>query len=76
MAHGLGYLAACGNLSSWIRDRTHVPCLGRQTLNRWTTREVLTGTVWAARLVQQRVGQMKILQGLAHEAGPQNLSWV
>ena len=26
---------------SRTRDRTHVPCTGRQTLNFWTTREVL-----------------------------------
>ena len=25
---------------SWTRDRTHVPCIGRWTLNHWTTREV------------------------------------
>ena len=27
---------------SWIRDGTHVPCIGRQILNHWTT---LTGCV-------------------------------
>ena len=27
--------------SSWPRDRTHVPCIGRRILNHWTTREVL-----------------------------------
>ena len=26
--------------SSWIRDQTCVPCIGRQVLNHWTTREV------------------------------------
>ena len=26
--------------SSWSRDRTHVPCIGRQILNHWTTRWV------------------------------------
>ena len=26
--------------SSWTRDQTHVPHIGRQTLNHWTTREV------------------------------------
>ena len=26
--------------SSWIRDWTHVPCIGRQILSHWTTREV------------------------------------
>ena len=40
-------LSSCKNLvapqqveSSWPRDRTHVPCTGRQILNHWTTREV------------------------------------
>ena len=27
--------------SSWARDRTHVPCIGRQFLNRCATREAL-----------------------------------
>ena len=27
--------------SSWTRDRTHVPCIGRWILNHQTTREVL-----------------------------------
>ena len=26
--------------SSWTRDRTLVPCIGRWILNHWTTREV------------------------------------
>ena len=29
------------DLSSLTRDRTRVPCIGRQILNHWTTREVL-----------------------------------
>ena len=28
------------HLSSLTRDRTHAPCIGRQTLNYWTAREV------------------------------------
>ena len=28
------------DLSSQIRDRTHIPCIGRGILNHWTTREV------------------------------------
>ena len=27
--------------SSWIRDRTHVSCIGRQILNHWANREAL-----------------------------------
>jgi len=30
--------------SSWTRDGTSVPCTGRQIINHWTTREVLTKT--------------------------------
>ena len=26
--------------SSWTRDQSHVPCIDRQILNQWTTREV------------------------------------
>ena len=28
------------DLSSQIMDRTHVPCIARQILNHWTTKEV------------------------------------
>ena len=28
------------DLSSPTRDRTHTPCIGRQSLNQWTAREV------------------------------------
>ena len=28
------------NLSSWTRDQTHVPCIGRHICNHWTTRQV------------------------------------
>ena len=37
--HGLVALWQVG--SSWTRDRIHVPCIGRQILNYWTTRKVL-----------------------------------
>ena len=37
----LGLVAPQQVGSSQTRDRTHVPCIGRQILNRWTTREVL-----------------------------------
>ena len=29
------------NLNSLTRDRTHTPCIGRQSLSQWTAREVL-----------------------------------
>ena len=35
---GLAVLQHVG--SSWIRDGTHVPCIGRWILNHWITREV------------------------------------
>ena len=28
--------------SSWTKDRTCVPCIGRRILNHWTTREALS----------------------------------
>ena len=31
--------------SSWTRDRTRVPCIGRRILNHWTTREVLINLI-------------------------------
>ena len=33
--------------SSWTRDQTCVPCIGRQILIHWTTKEVHTGLVMA-----------------------------
>ena len=35
-------LSSCGtwDLSSLIRDQTHIPSIGRQVLNHWTTREI------------------------------------
>ena len=32
--------AACRNLGSLTRDRTHIPCVGKQILNPWTARQV------------------------------------
>ena len=29
-----------GDLNSLIKDQTHIPCIGRQSLNHWTTKEV------------------------------------
>ena len=31
------------DLSSLTRDRTHTPCMDRQSLNHWTSREVPQG---------------------------------
>ena len=41
MAHGLSYSMARGtwNPNSLTRDRTRIPCVARQILNQWTTRE-------------------------------------
>ena len=36
--HGLSDSKACGIL--WIKDQTHVSCIGRQILSHWTIREV------------------------------------
>ena len=34
------WLQGMWDLSSLARDRTRSPCIGRQSLNHWTTREV------------------------------------
>ena len=39
VAHGLSCPEACGIF--WTKGRTHIPCIGRQILHHWTTREVL-----------------------------------
>ena len=43
VAHGFSCPGHVG--SSWPRDRTHVPCIGSQILNHWTTREAKTRTL-------------------------------
>ena len=35
-------------VSSQTKDQTHVPCIGRQIINHWTTREV-SGSLWIQR---------------------------
>ena len=37
----MGLVALWHVESSLTRDQTHIPCIGRQILNYWTTREVL-----------------------------------
>ena len=36
-----GHVAQKHEGSSWARDRSFVPCIGRRILNHWATREVL-----------------------------------
>ena len=43
-------LSCMWDLSSPIRDQTRVPCIGRQLLNHWTTREVPRSTILSAEL--------------------------
>ena len=38
--HRLKLPLSMWDLSSLTRDQTHVPCIGRQIPNHWTTREV------------------------------------
>ena len=33
------------DLSSFTRDQARIPCIGRQILNHWTTREVMSNVV-------------------------------
>ena len=39
-AHGLRCPEAYGNLSSPTRDQTRIPCIARQILNHWSTKEM------------------------------------
>ena len=58
-AHGLSYRTAVGSNRNW--DRTHVPCIGRQILNHWTTRkpsfcaELYAGTLLANLSPQENI---------------------
>ena len=45
------------DLSSPNRDQTHIPCIGRQILNHWTTREV-PQTFYRQTLFRSRYKQM------------------
>ena len=47
VAHGLSCPAACGTLVLPTRDQICIPCIGRQILNQWTSREV---PVWCGSL--------------------------
>ena len=47
VAHGHSCPAACGILVLPTRDRTCTPCIGRQILNQWASREV---PVWCGSL--------------------------
>ena len=49
----MGLVAPWHVESSQTRGRTYVPCIGRQILNHWTTREVLRPTYWKLHLIWQ-----------------------
>ena len=36
----MGFVALWHGKSSWTRDQSHVPCIGRGILNRWTSKKV------------------------------------
>ena len=44
----LGLVALWHVGSSWARDWTHVPCIGRRIDNHWTNREALGQGIWEA----------------------------
>ena len=49
--------------SSWTRDQTRVPCIGRQILNHWTTRQVLGPTLdWGCVWVKWKVKHSWVLE--------------
>ena len=51
VAHQLSCPAPCGILHSLTRNQTHIPCIGGQILNHWTTREVPLSESWPERLL-------------------------
>ena len=46
--------------SSWTRDQTHAPCVGRLVLSHWTTRDVLkiTSDGKTIKLTQTSIGNL------------------
>ena len=52
------------DLSSPTRDQIHVPCIGRQILNHWTTREVPPLFFKKMKTMQRQMFQMKQLSFL------------
>ena len=63
----MGLVATRHVESSKIRDRTHVPCIGRWILNHWTAREVLNDvclTVGTGRLSDTHI------HPIAHSTSP------
>ena len=57
-ACGLSCPGACGIFLRWTMDQTQVPCIGRQILNHWTTREV-SKTSCPRRMSEGREPQIK-----------------
>ena len=66
--------------SSQNRGRTHVPCIGRQILKRWTTREVLSdifkwrGGIIGVRLSQDGSGCRNRGQAVGNKRGSRQIS--
>ena len=72
--------AACGaqlphgmfDLGSQTRDRTHIPCFGRQVLNPWTSREVPVACIYSARspglsLAASAFGSQKLVSSVCKD---------
>ena len=47
--------AGMWDLDSLTRDWTHIPCLGRQSLNQWTARKVLYIYIYIYSITKQRI---------------------
>ena len=55
------------DLSLPTRDQTHTPCIGRQSLNHWTTREVPTMIFFLVLYVRINHKKQKVLGGVGME---------
>ena len=50
--------------SSLIRDQSHTPCIGRQSLNKWTTRDVVSIVSITFLLENNQTTLLKIFGGI------------
>ena len=74
------------DLSFPTRDQTHIPCIGRQSLNHWTTKEVflemfgLSGLAWCWNSDHQRAvhaeGLLQVVEGNFRAHSPDRMLWV
>ena len=53
------WLRGVWDLSSLTRDRTHTPCIGRQSLSHWTSREVPWYSILKFKIIMANIGKQE-----------------